>query len=500
MNKPLSTSKMLGLIFFALLSFHFQLVGQSASDTYSIRFEGPESNIVHVTADLSLEDDLLKMSSFGPMPDRWSHYIKNLQATDEKGNAIQIEKQDAQWRVLNATPGSRVSISYELHVDHENEAWPGGTDGVAFQRPWGIMLSGRSLFVMNGEQKENIRVAVQLPDTWKVSVPWKQPDAGQDAFIVKNQLQLQESLLFAGTHKEVVIPRGDFSLKFVLGGEDILKQEDQYTATAQKVLDYYIQLMGGNPIPAPGNDLSTALVMIHQSENLDGEVIGNHLSMFINPNADMQNQMIGWFMFVHEFFHLWNGKSLRFQDTATDWFKEGVSGYYNLKALNQVGMVNEEVSNMIMNNLFYQRYVNDSGYGTMAPSEAASGFDKDNHWGLVYGGGFFAGICLDMEIRKNTGNKSSLDNVMRRLYKDFGGKDALIDQNTLMEYISDQAKSNFNAFRHNHIEGILPMPLADYLPYAGIEVNQENGQLQLTHKAEKTALEQEICAGFLGVN
>ncbi|MCX2718894.1 M61 family metallopeptidase [Lentiprolixibacter aurantiacus] len=501
MFKPPFLYRHYHLLFFAMFSVHFFVSAQrGVSDSYSIHFDSSQPKVVQVAASLTMEDDTLRMSHYGPMPERWPDYVKNIEVKDESGQPQTVEERDAGWIIPNLESGTRIQLNYDLYVDHEDINWPGGIDGVAFVRPWGIMLSGRCLFVVNGSDKENILVEVRLPENHHISVPWKQEPGNENAYIVPNLLQLQESLMFAGTHKEVVIPRGDFSLKFVLGGEDILKQETQFVNTAKSVLDYYIDLMGGNPLPSPGYDLSTAMVIINQSESTDGEVIGNHLSMFINPKGDMQNQMAGWFMFAHEFYHLWNGKTLRFQDSSTDWFKEGVTSYYTLKALNQVGMVNEDISGMILNNLFYQRYVNDSGYGQMAPANAASGFDKDNHWGLVYGGGLFAGVCLDMEIRKNTENQDSLDDVMRRLYAEYGGKDALIDQQTLINYAGQQGQTNFSDFAETHITGASPVPLKEYLLHAGVQVYQEGGQLILSHKPQKTTLQQQIWEGFLGAN
>ena len=258
--------------------------------------------------------------------------------------------------------------------------------------------------------------------------------------------------------------------------------------------------MGGNPIPAPGNDLSIAMVMLNQSEQVDGEVIGNHLSMFINPEADMQNQTIGWFMFAHEFFHLWNGKTLRFADTSTDWFKEGLSNYYTIKALNQIGVVNEDITKMVLNNLFYQRYLNDPGFGSLAPAGAATPERKDKHWGLVYGGGLFAGVCMDMEIRNNTNNKVSLDDVMRKLYKDFGGKDKLIDIATLNQYLNKFGKTEFEEFINKYVTGTKAAPLEEYLAYAGVNVDTAQGQLTLSHISNKSAQQQMFWERFLGKN
>lgn len=482
-----------------VLNFTSARAQSKPNDSYIVSFNEQNPGIVSVSASITLEDTLLKMSRFGPMPDRWSDYVHDLKARNLNGEVLKVEKNDSiDWLIQGIRPSESIEISYELHVKHEDVAWPGGIDGVAFVRPWGVLLSGRSLFIMNGTDKENIEVQFKFPETWKVSVPWKSVEEESYKYVISNYTQLQESLLFAGTHEEVVIPKGNFSLKFVLGGDTILEKKQEYFDNATNVLDYYIELMGGNPIPGPNNELSTAMVILNQSEQVDGEVIGNHLSMFINPDGDMQSQVIGWFLFAHEFFHLWNGKTMRYNDTSSDWFKEGVSNYYTLKALNQTGIVNEEITKMVLNNLFYQRYVNDSGYGKLAPADAASGFDKDNHWGLIYGGGLFAGICIDMEIRKNTENGSSMDDVMRKLYMDFGGKDNLIDPNTLLANFNALGKTDFTPFLNAYIRGSNSAPLHDYLSYAGIRVNYEGGQLTLQHNSEKTKLQKQFWKGFLG--
>lgn len=471
----------------------------NSNDSYTILFNEQNPMEVEVTATLTLENNELRMSNFGPIPKRWSNYIFNLKASELNGNTLPLKLKDStHWVVSGANLAETIKISYTLKVTHEDISWPGGIDGVAFTRPWGVFLSGRSLFVLNGTNKKDINVQFKTNANWKISAPWNKVKASENSYVVHNQIQLQEAFVVAGTHEEINIPNGDFNLKFVLTGDSVIKKKQEYIDNAKKVLDYYSSLMGGNPIPGPGNNLSTAMVVLNESEQVDGEVIGNHLSMFINPNGNMQEQTIGWFLFAHEFFHLWNGKTLRFSNTTTDWFKEGVSNYYTLKALNQVGIINEEITKMVLNNLFYQRYVNDSGYKKMAPSAAASGFDKDNHWGLIYGGGLFAGICIDMEIRHQTNNKFSMDSVMRELYTEFGGSPDLIDPKRLLTAFNSYADTDFSTFLASHIQGVTPVPLNEYLVYAGVKVNYSDGNLVLAHAPEKTEQQQQSWNGFLG--
>lgn len=469
-----------------------------SSDKYIIQFDASNSKLVKVEAQITLEDSLLYMSANGPVPKRWSKYVDNLVVFDSKGKKVNVEYRDStNWIVKSIDKGNKIRLQYNVLIEHENENWPGGIDGVAFVRDWGVMASGRSLFVMNGD-KTNIKVEFKKPKDWKVSTPWKKNDNEVETYNVTNLLQLQESLLFAGTHQEIDITRDTFNLKFVLGGDLIVKNKDEYVKRAGAILDYYIKIMGGVPRPEPGNDLSKVVVIINQSNQIDGEVIGNHISLFLNPKADMQGQVIGWFLFAHEFFHLWNGKTLRFNDTKADWFKEGISNYYTLKALNNAGFIGEQETKMVLNNLFYSRYINDSGYKKLAPVNAASGFDKDNHWGLVYGGGLFAGICMDMEIRHDSENSKSLTSLMRYFYEEFGGSEKTITNNDILKQVNRFANNDLTEFMNSYIKGIKTVPLSHFMKYAGIRVDTTSNQLRLTHMEKKTELQKMLWAGFLG--
>lgn len=486
------------LVALALNGYAFSSTG--TLDRYILTIKEGHPSKISVQADLAITSALLRMSNFGPLPHKWPQYVSNLKALDENRNPIALQHRDSTaWLVDSTYVGQSITLHYDIRMEHEKENWPGGIDGVAFVKDYGMMASGRSLFIFNQDSEKEIEINIQIPDNWKVSTPWKRKENGHDRFYVKNQLQLQESLLFFGTHEEIDIDRESFRLRFVLGGGKLTGHKEQYIESANKVLDYYIQMMGGIPEPAPGNEIATVLVMINEADAIDGEVIGNNISLFLNPDAQPQEQIIGWFLFAHEFFHLWNGKSLRFENTKTDWFKEGISNYYTIKALHHAGLVNEEVVKMVMNGLFYNRYINDPGFGTLAPSEAASGFDKDNHWGLIYGGGLFAGICMDMEIRNNTENENSLDDLMRHFYKTTAGTDTLIGNKDILAKVNELGETDFTNLLNHSIHGTEPVPLQDYLKYAGIEVLTEDGQMKLQEVSNKSPLQEEIWSGFLGI-
>ena len=489
------------LIFLSLVTARGATPSNNSSDQYTLILNSKDADRIHVKARIMAEDSVLYMSPYGAMPERWPQYIVNLRVQSPDGREIPVgNTKEGVWILPAEHVEGEVELSYEMVLNHEEVAWPGGIDGVAYRRDWGIMATGRSLFVMNGNDKKNIQVFIEAPENWNISTSWTPEEGRGAAYRVPNLLKLQESFVVVGTHGETDITRDGFTLKFVLGGEKVKEQASRYVQVASSVMDYYIGLMGGIPKPRPGMELKQSLVLISQSENIDGEVIGNHLSMFMNPAGDPMDKMVGWFMFAHEFFHLWNGKTLRFASTTTDWFKEGVSNYYTIKALNQTGFVNEDIVLAMLSNLFYQRYVNDPGYGTLSPSRAASGFDKDNHWGLVYGGGLFAGIAMDMEIRHLTDNGYSLDDLMRDFYREYGGTERLIGEEDIVTKANQLGTTDFTGLMKEHIQGPSPISLAPYLKFAGISVETAEDQLQFSHVPEKTDLQAAIWQGFLGAN
>lgn len=466
------------------------------TSTYHLTINETDKKIIRVEAKFVLKDSILYMSPNGPVPDRWVQYINELQLHDQNGNQLPVLQQKNHW-ITSAEKGQPVNLSYRVSLTHSKQQWPGGIDGVAFTNDWGYFFTGRAIFIMNGENRSKINVNIDTPENWRVSSPWKRSASNENIFELNSHQNLTESLIMAGQHKRLMISQDNLRLQFVLGGEGIIQQQKRIKKLAQQTMNYYVKLMSGIPITSARHG-NTIMVAINEAGQVDGEVIGSHISMLLDPQSPPQQQMVGWFMFAHEFFHLWNGRTITVNGTKEDWFKEGVTNYYTLKALYQVGFINEQALTSVLNGLFYQRYQADSGLGTLSMREAASGFDKDNHWGLVYGGGLFAGIALDFMIRKNTNNKKSLDDLMRHLYKTYAGSGESYSTEDVLLAVNKLGGSNLGPFFEKYVYGSDPIPVEKYLSKAGYSVTIKNGQLIVKPKAEMSDLEQKIHNGFLG--
>ncbi len=466
---------------------------------YTIEITSNEYKKAKVDFSFSVQDSILHMSGIGAnqIPKRWAAFVHDLKAVSAEGKPLKIEAlEGAQWKI-HAQEGTHVKLTYMIHLDHESYAWSGGIDGAAYAKEWGVFYTGRSLFIMNGKKNVNLKATFKIPESWKISTPWQQIESEGHTYAIATQTDLEDSMIFAGKHEEKVIKRDQFELIFVLGGSEITAQRESFGHLATGILDYYIDLMGGIPNPAPDNAFNKSIVIINSSSRTDGEVIGNNISILLEAGGDEMSQMVGMFIFAHEFFHLWNGKSFSPVNNDCEWFKEGFSNYYTLKSLFHVGYLTQESYLQVLNNLFYQKYDQDDGLGRLSMTD---GDQKHEHWGLIYSGGLFAAIAQDMIIRTATKNEKSLDNLMRGLFQKYGGTHQGYTLEELESSLSQLSGLDQSAFFESYIKGTRRIPIGDYLNMGGFNATEKNGNINISLRVKSDLNTQEITEGLFGIN
>jgi predicted metalloprotease with PDZ domain len=427
------------------------------------------------------------------LPERWATFVSDVEVRDANGKPVPVAAgDDATWR-LSHVPEGRVTLSYKVNLDHEQHEWSGGVDGAAYWREWGVFYTTRSLLVLNGEDRQNVEVSFLLPDQWRVSTPWESSNGEETEFRVPNQDALATSMFFAGTHKEVPLRQGPFEFLLTLGGPQIIELEDVFVGMAEGVLDYYVDLMGGVPRLSGQDAAGRPVVIINQSNVTDGEAIGNNISILIEPSGDPMSQTIARLIFAHEFFHLWNGKSFVPDGDQSEWFKEGFSNYYTLKALHQAGYLPDEAYLQVLAGLFYARYKADDGVGRLSMTD---GELKHDHWGLVYSGGMLVAIAQDLQIRTATGNERGIDDLMRHLFDEYDDEPyALADIENALGELNGASQADFF---QRYVRGSDEIPIAEYLLLAGIDTVEQDGRTIFAIREDSTPEQDAIRRGMFG--
>lgn len=464
---------------------------------YDITIDSKNVRIAKVRMSFIPKDSVLYMiNGASQLPKRWATFVQDIKAVDSRGKSISLTPMDdAMWR-LPSSIKERITVSYKVHLDHENHEWSGGLDGVAYATEWGVFYTARALLIFHGGDWEDIRIDFSIPESWKITTPWQKLNPDKHSFKAQNHSALMQAMLFAGTHDELSFRKEGFELIFALGGEEVLTEKQTYEDMATGILDYYIDLMGGVPNPSSNNVLDKAVVIINSAGTTDGEVIGNNISILVEKGGDQMSKMISKFIFAHEFFHLWNGKSFLPEGEDTEWFKEGFTNFYTLKALRHIGFLNDDAYFQVLNNLFYQRYSQDEGVGKLSMIQ---GEEKHAHWGLIYGGGLFVAIAQDIIIRKATANAKSLDHLMKAFFQKYGGTNERYTIEDIQHSLSELSSKDQTNFFKTHIAGTEPLPIADYLSMAGLHARIEEGNLRIAKKESASSFEKDMVKGILGL-
>lgn len=496
----MNSKKLLLLIFVNICSiqliFSYNTKAIQQKINYTVDFSDYNSKKIKIKAKLTLENDTIYMApGANHLPNRWATFISDLTVKDVHNKELKVvTNSNASW-TLNKIPKEPVSIEYIINLNHEDYNWSSGIDGVSFNKPWGFFSTTRAIFIINGKDKKNIRVNFKIPKSWKISTTWMSDFKIKNTFLVKDLTELSQSMFFAGTHQEIIIKKNGFRLILALGGNQIKSKANKYSKMASGVLDYYTKLMGGLPKLGDSSQGLTFMAIINPSDKTDGEVIGNNICILIKENGNRMDKLIADFIFTHEFFHLWNGKTFSPIDNKTEWFKEGVTNYYALKALYNINLLSKKEYLSFLNSLFYQKYITDKGLGKIS---LLNGESKHNHWGLIYAGGLFAGIAIDIEIRTKSNNSKSLNDLMRYLYKGHNGKDKTYSLTTLKSFLHQYENINTTDIFNLYIEKPNIIPIENYFIKAGFNTTIDNNQLLIKENKNSSLLQRSILKAFYG--
>jgi predicted metalloprotease with PDZ domain len=192
---------------------------------------------------------------------------------------------------------------------------------------------------------------------------------------------------------------------------------------------------------------------------------------FNGAGLDNPAAYTGWLCFVaHEYFHNYNVKRIRpialgpfdydrENYTRMLWVSEGFTSYYEYLVLNRAGLLpRDKVLEMMSGTI--ARYENVPGRLHQSATEASfdtwiqffnRGENAANTTISYYDKGAALGMLLDLEIRNDTGNRKSLDDVMRLLYR---------------RYYRDKGRGFTDAEFRQACEEVAGRPLDEIFEYA----------------------------------
>ncbi|MBD1907749.1 M61 family metallopeptidase [Funiculus sociatus GB2-A5] len=277
----------------------------------------------------------------------------------------------------------------------------------------------------------------------------------------------------------------------------------------QKIIEVEAQLYGGLPYDRYVFLLHLASTGAGGLEHKNSCTLNYHRFGFREP--DKYNRFMQ--LVAHEFFHLWNVKRIRpkalevFDYTGENytpslWFSEGTTSYYDLVIPFRAGIYDIK---SFLNELGKEITRLQTTPGRLVQPASESSFDawiklyrpdanSGNSQISYYLKGEMVSFLLDLLIRARHENKRSLDDVMRKMWQQFGQDEVGFTPEELQQVIESVAGTDLQEFFARYVDGTDELPFDEYLSpfglrlvgekeepvaYLGVTAKTENGREML---------------------
>jgi predicted metalloprotease with PDZ domain len=487
------------LVFFALAC---ALVAASASATirYGISLANPEQHLFHVTMTIpdvkgEVTIQMPAWNALYQIRDFASH-VREVAAFSGT-TKLPIEKIDKQTWVIHGS--GEITVRYATWWD---EPGPFGTQlnaHHAFINPAMILM-----YVPDRRAEKALVTFADLQADWRLQSPGRiiTLQAGMPKFTwmeEPNYDSLADSPIEVGKFDGFGFDaaNGKAPITVVVDSEDWHRFviEKQF----RKICEYEIRLMGGAPFPR----YTFILHIGKEAEDAGGGMEHADGTAIYVPSED---RLAG--VAAHEFFHLWNVKRIRpaslepvdytkEQYTKSLWFAEGVTSTYGSYTLVRTGLWTKEQFYAELGDRISDLESRPANKWQSAEQSSLDAWLEKYPWYNApdfsvsyYTKGQILGVLLDILIRDKANNTKSLDDVMRLMNDEFAKKGKPYnDDADIQASIEKVAGSSFREFFEKYVAGTEPLPYADILRLAGLELRNAPARPARAGHARSVALE-----------
>ncbi|HLY11977.1 MAG TPA: PDZ domain-containing protein [Planctomycetota bacterium] len=443
---------------------------------YSVSIPDPNSHLVHVrmtVRDLPGDSADFVMPAWTPGSYKVRDYAKNVQ--DFSAGRRPWRKVDkSRWRVA---AGGDVTVEYTVwafelsvqssHVDADH-----------------AFLNGASVFFyVDGHKDAPVTMDLAIPRGWRIAsgleVRGRTLTAPDYDILVDSPIEI-------GTFTKRTFKAGGIPHHLVIHGEGNY-QEQKMVDDIRRIVETEIKILRHVPY-------SHYTFILHNSAERGGGL--EHLNstalqypaLGYKPREKYENFLE---LVAHEFFHLWNVKRIhpdvlgpfdyeREVYTTLLWVMEGFTSYYDTIVPCRAKLWSPDKYFKKMAERI-QKYEEKPGRKRQSLSE--SSFDtwiklyqpnenSTNCQMSYYEKGELVGLCLDLELRRRTENRKSLDDVMRALYRDYGRHREGFPE-AEFKRACEKIAGNLDRFFRDLVDGVAEIPWNHYLDIAGLKLEKE---------------------------
>jgi len=452
---------------------------------YTVSMEKPNNHYYHISLTYSgfKEKSVeLKLPVWTPgyyMIMDYAKYVINFKVTDNSGKSIPWEKTQKNIWLINTDGTGAIRVSYDVFAFRTSVADSFLDDGRAFISPTGIFMHP------GGKKDSPVTVTIMPYENFSKISTGLDPVAGkQNTFFASDFDVLYDCPILAGNQEIVTFETG--GIPYTIAAENLGRLDRTKLAEDfKKVVESATSVIGEVPYKH--------YTFIMMNRGMGGLEHTNSMAVFTNRLDNTSTELSdGWLSFIaHEFFHLYNVKTIKpvalgpfdyDKENYTNmlWLSEGGTVYYENLILNRSGFFSrEEVFSELKTSI--SNYENIPGH--LFQSVAQSSFDTwmlffnrsenaSNTTISYYDKGCAISMLLDLKIRHESGNKKSLDDVMRTLYQVYyKDKKRGFTDKEFREVCEKAAGTSLSEIFDIYIPTVQEIDYSKYLAYAGLSID-----------------------------
>lgn len=430
----------------------------------------------------------LQLPAWRPGRYELQHFAQKLRhlTASVSGQPIPVRKVTKDRWLVQAGGAATVEVRYSFYARQMD----GGGSWLDEEQ---LYLNGiNCLMAVEGRQQEPQLLQLELPDDWQIACGLKETE--RHTLQAANYDELVDSPLIASAtlQKETYTVAGVPFHIWIQGDcrpdwERIKKDFEAFTKEQ-------LEVFGDFPVQ-DYHYLNEILPyrFYHGVEHSNSTVITlGPGELLMTPS--LYKEFLG--VSSHELFHTWNIKKIRpkemwpYDFTGENYFRtgyvaEGITTYYGDYMLARSGVFTaaqyfEELNTTL------QRYFADHSRNNLSVADSSFDLWLDGYKpGIpdrkvsIYIKGALTALLLDLQLRQSTGNKSSLDTVMRHLWEDFGKRGIGYTEQDYAQLALRVGGEHFQTYFEQYINGTEPIEgaLDEALRYVGCMLQAEENAL-----------------------
>jgi predicted metalloprotease with PDZ domain len=329
-----------------------------------------------------------------------------------------------------------------------------------------------------------VQVHIDAPAGWRIATGLP-GGAAANFYQAHNYDELADCPIMMGALRDTVFVYMNKPYELYFRGEATFDMAS-FTAMVHKIVEFQTTLMGD----VPYERYVFQFTLFPGYRDGGGLEHCNSTSIGLSSIRVMKDVNSAANIIAHEFFHVWNVKRLtsdQLQPLRYDrearmqslWWLEGVTSYYADLTLLRTGLWSVE---QFLDNQEREIVYLEENPDREETSLAQASWDiwengyTSSHISY-YNKGQLIGLVLDIMIRKVTRNNKTLDDILLELYRTFAMNRQGFTDDQLQATVERVTGKDFSSFFDRYITGLVDVPFAELLQYAGFTTRIEKEQI-----------------------